>query len=96
MPVRVSPTSGGTTTSYSVTWSSSALTGYVFDVQYRFMKAGTKSWSPLKAWKTGTPSANGVFSPTSGAGTYAFSARFRNTSTAISALWSPEASIVVR
>lgn len=96
VPIRVSPTNGGTTTSYTVTWSSATLTGYVFDVQYRFMKAGAKTWSPLKAWQTGTSSANAPFSPPSGAGTYAFSARFRNSSTAINALWSPETSIIVR
>lgn len=96
VPVRISPTTGGMSTSYTVTWSSSTLTGYVFDVQYRFMKAGSKAWSPLKAWKTGVTAATATFSRSSGGGTYAFSARFRNSSTGINALWSPEATFIVR
>jgi len=95
VPVRITPTSGGPTTSFTVTWSSSTLSGYAFDVQYRFMKAGGKSWSALKAWKTGVSTTTAAFSPTSGAGTYAFSARLRNTSTGMASLWSPETTIVV-
>ena len=96
VPVLISPTSGGSGTSFTVTWSSSTLTGYVFDVQYRFMKAGSRTWSPLKAWKSGVSNASGAFSPSSGLGTYAFSARLRNRTTGMAALWSPETSIVVR
>jgi mannan endo-1,4-beta-mannosidase len=95
VPVRISPTSGGTTTPFTVTWSSSTLNGYVFDVQYRFMKAGAKSWSPLKTWQNGAAAASGVFSPPSGAGTYAFSARLRNKGSGMASLWSPETSITV-
>ena len=59
------------------------------------MKAGSKSWSAQKAWKTGVSVAAGVFVPPSGAGTYAFSARLRNATTGMASLWSPEATIVV-
>ena len=96
VPVRISPTTGGTTTSFTITWSSSTVTGYVFDAQYRFMKAGSKTWSPLKAWKTGSTATAAAFSPPSGAGTYAFSARLRNSTTGMAALWSPEANVGVR
>lgn len=95
VPVRISPTSGGTTTLFTVTWSSSTVSGYVFDVQYRFMRAGSKSWSLFKLWQNGATAASGVFIPASGAGTYAFSARLRNTSTGMASLWSPEATIAV-
>ncbi len=96
VPVGISPTSGGTATSFTVTWSSAAMTGYVFDVQYRFMKAGSKTWSPLKSWKASVATTSATFSPSSGKGTYAFSARLRNSSTGLNALWSPEATLIVR
>jgi plastocyanin len=95
VPLKVSPTTGGTTTSFTVTWSSAMQTGYVSDVQYRFLKAGGKSWSPLKAWKVGAIATIGAFTPTSGAGTYAFSARLRNTASGMASLWSPEVAITV-
>jgi plastocyanin len=96
VPVRVTPTSGATTTLFTVTWSSSALPGYVFDVQYRFMKAGTKSWSGSKPWQTGVSTTSAGFVPPSGKGSYAFSARLRNATTGMASLWSPEVVIVVR
>lgn len=96
VPVGINPTSGAPATSFTITWSSATLTGYVFDVQYRFMKAGTKTWSPLKVWKTGVTSTTATFSPSTGGGTYAFSARIRNSSTGINAQWSPEATFIVR
>jgi plastocyanin len=96
VPVRVSPTSGGTTTTFTITWSSVAMPGYVFDVQYRFMKAGTKSWSGYKSWQTGVSPTNANFIQTLGKGSYAFSARLRNATTGMASLWSPEAAIVIR
>jgi probable HAF family extracellular repeat protein len=94
VPVRITPTTGGTTTSYTVTWSSAALSGYVFDVQYRFKKSGSKSWSPYKPWQSGMTTTNATFIPALGAGTYAFSARLRNSTTGMASLWSPELTIV--
>jgi plastocyanin len=96
VPVRVGPASGGTTTTFTVTWSSAALPGYVFDVQYRFMKAGTKSWSGYKAWQTGASGTSGAFVPPTGKGSYTFSARLRNAATGMASLWSPEVAILVR
>ncbi len=96
VPVRVSPTTGGTTSSFTVAWSSVTLPGYVFDVQYRFMKAGTKSWLGYKSWQAGVSTTTGTFVPPSGKGSYAFSARVRNATTGMVSLWSPEVSIVVR
>jgi mannan endo-1,4-beta-mannosidase len=95
VPVRISPTTGGTTTSFTVTWSSASLSGYVFDVQYRFMKQGGKSWSSYRTWQNGTSATTALFSPLSGAGTYAFSARLRNASSGLASLWSPETTILV-
>jgi plastocyanin len=95
VPLRISPTTGGTATSYAVTWSSSALSGYVFDVQYRFKKAGAKTWSAYKTWQNGTALASGAFTPPSGLGTYAFSARLRNRTTGLASQWSPELAITV-
>jgi hypothetical protein len=70
--------------------------GYVFDVQYAFMKAGTKSWSGYKSWQTGVSTTSANFIQTSGKGTKALSARLRNSATGMASLWSPEVSIIVR
>jgi uncharacterized delta-60 repeat protein len=95
VPLQINPTSGGTATGFTVTWSSSSLSGYVFDVQYRFKRAGAKSWGSLKTWQNGASTTTGVFTPPSGVGTYAFSARLRNVTTGMASLWSPETSIPV-
>lgn len=95
VPLQINPISGGTATGFTATWSSSSLNGYVFDVQYRFKRAGAKSWGPLKTWQNGASATSGVFIPSSGVGTYAFSARLRNATTGMASLWSPESSIAV-
>ena len=96
VPLLITPTTGSTATAFSVTWSSATINGYVFDVQYRFKRAGAKNFAAAKTWQTGVTTVSGVFTPPSGVGTYALSARLRNATTGMASLWSPEFSITVQ
>ncbi|MDQ2915481.1 MAG: fibronectin type III domain-containing protein [Chloroflexota bacterium] len=95
VPLVTSPTTGTTTTAFTVTWSSATSAGYVFDVSYRFQKPGATAWSDWK-WKAGETVTRATFTPARGPGTYAFVARVRNTAIGNASGWSPEARIVVR
>jgi hypothetical protein len=73
--MKVSPTKGGTTTNFTVTWASAtAPTGYVYDVQIQRPGGG------LVNWQTGVTAKNASFVPDAGVGVYAFRARLRKTS----------------
>ena len=95
VPVLVNPSAGGLTTPLTVVWASSSLGGYVFDVEVRFQKAGSKQWSGWTALRSGTTTTNLTTLPTSGAGTYAVHARLRNASTGKTSGWSPEVVTVI-
>jgi streptogramin lyase len=74
VPLAVSPTSGGTSTTFTVTWATAAPTGArVFDVQIK--RPGTTAYVN---WHT-TTSTSATFTPDAGAGTYSFRARVRDT-----------------
>jgi probable HAF family extracellular repeat protein len=90
VPVTATPTSGRTTTNFSVTWATNPLTGFVFDVQYRFKAPGANGWKSWTNWITGTAGSHANFVPNQGAGTYAFHARLRNASTGRASSYSPE------
>ena len=80
VPLKVSPLSGGTTTTYTVTWASGApATGFFSDVAYRYKpcaKTATCTWQAWTNWKTNQTSAlSAGFTPTKGTGTYQFRAR---------------------
>ncbi|MFI5042980.1 MAG: hypothetical protein ACHQNA_14235, partial [Acidimicrobiales bacterium] len=96
VPLKVAPSSGTTTAAFTITWSSSPISGYVFDVQSRFEKAGSKTWTAWKPWQAGVSAAGTAFVPTLGAGTYAFISRVRNVSTGHVSGWSLEATISAR
>ena len=93
VPIKVAPSAGTTATTFTITWSSAPISGYVFDVQSRFEKAGTTKWTAWKAWQTGASAAGGSFVPTLGAGTYDFISRIRNVSTGSVSGWSPDATV---
>jgi hypothetical protein len=95
VPVLASPTTGTTTTTFTVTWSAATLPGYVFDISYRFQRAGTTAWTEWK-WQAGQTATGAQFTPSRGAGTYALIARLRSSATNNNSLWSPETRIVVR
>jgi plastocyanin len=96
VPLRVTPSSGTAATPFTITWSSSSISGYMFDVRYRFLKTGSTKWTAWMPWLTGTPSAGGTFHPTLGAGTYSFISRVRNASTGNVSGWSLEIAISAR
>jgi plastocyanin len=90
VPVTASPLSGGTGTSFTITWSAApAPAGFVFDAQIR--RPGSSSFV---SWKSGVTAGSAVFLPDVGTGTYVFRARLRAAADAHSG-WSPTASIRV-
>jgi hypothetical protein len=95
VPVVASPVSGTTNTTFTVLWSAATITGYVFDISYRFQRAGTTTWTEWR-WQAGQTATSARFAPNRGAGTYALIARLRNGATGNASLWSPETRIIVR
>lgn len=90
VPVLVSPLSGNTTTTFTVTWAADhAPTGYSFDVQIQRPGA---SWT---TWLTGQTLDDGTFVPDAGTGTYSFRARYHLTGTSSTSQWSNPVSITV-
>jgi plastocyanin len=69
--VLANPSSGSTTTSFTIQWATGpAPTGFVFDVEVK--RPGTTAW---KAFATGTTASQLAFTPDKGTGTYSFRAR---------------------
>ncbi len=95
VPVAVTPASGHASTSFSVIWSTRAVSGYAFDVRYRFKPAGSTKWTNWTAWKTGVATTSAAFTPNRGSGTYDFTALLRNRSTGRASAYSPDSSITV-
>jgi plastocyanin len=93
VPINVAPSSGTTATTFTIAWSSAPISGYVFDVQSSFEKAGTTKWTAWKPWRTGTSAASASFLPTLGAGAYEFISRVRNVSTGAVSGWSLGAAV---
>jgi plastocyanin len=89
VPMKAKPTSGGTGTTFTITWASAAPTGtLVFDVQR--MDPGGK----FKAWQTGVTTMSAKFKP-SQTGTYQFRALLRDTNTGGKSKYSPVVKITV-
>jgi plastocyanin len=96
VPLRVSPSTGGTTTSFAVTWASGVPpSGYVEDVQERFKACASCAWGAWTSWKSGQTAVSASFVPSHGKGTYAFRARIRKLSNGTASNWSPVTSITV-
>ena len=73
VPVKIRPTTGDDSTTFTVTVASvAAPTGFVYDVQ---MRVGDGAWT---AWKTGLTTASTTFQPTS-IGSYSFRSTLRKT-----------------
>jgi plastocyanin len=90
VPMVVSPTTGGTSTSFTVTWASAPLpAGYVADVQIR--RPGTSTWSN---WRLNQTVTSTTFVPDAGTGTYEFRARLKNPGLGSAAYSSPFAIVV--
>jgi plastocyanin len=73
--LKVNPSTGHLSTVFTVTWASAAITGYTFDVQYKF--PGSSTWHN---WKTGQTALSSTFTADHGTGTYRFRSRLHKTS----------------
>jgi streptogramin lyase len=91
VPALVSPASGTTTTTFTVTWASAPpAVGFVSDVQIRRPGAGS-----FTKWMTGQTGTNASFVPDAGTGSYSFRARLRKQEDFTVSGWSPAATITV-
>ncbi|HSS66899.1 MAG TPA: hypothetical protein VLK34_00005, partial [Nocardioidaceae bacterium] len=97
VPVVVSQPTGTPDTSIQVTWATSALAGFKFDVQYRYRAPGASDYSLWNTWLPypSAPSASFVASTLQGAGDYQFRSRLKNASTFNLSGWSPAASVTI-
>lgn len=84
VPMKASPTSGGVSTSFAITWASSSRTGFNFDVQVK--RPGSASFSD---WKVNQTALSSSFKADKGKGKYQFRARFQKGTGAASAYSSP-------
>lgn len=93
MRLPVSPTAippqGGVGTTFTVTWATAPVAGFVFDVQ---IKRPGATWAD---WKTGVTTLSSTFLPDVGTGQYSFRARIRSTSSGRASGYSPAATITV-
>lgn len=76
VPMVLSPTSGTTTTTFTVRWATTVPPGHVADVQIK-----RPGGSLFKNWRTGQTTGSATFVPDRGAGTYYFQARLRHATT---------------
>jgi uncharacterized repeat protein (TIGR01451 family) len=91
VPMTVSPSTGSTSTSFTMTWASSPPpAGYAEDVQVTY--PGTSTWVTLLKATTAT---SGTFTPTKGTGKYVFRARFRAISGTAASSYTTNATINV-
>lgn len=88
VPIQVSPTSGTTSTDFTITLASATQSGIVYDVQ---RKVGDGTW---QSWMTGVTTRTVTFDPTS-AGVYRFRSRIRRTSDGAKSGYSPAKKITV-
>ncbi len=88
--LNASPTSGTTSTAFTITWSSAnAPAGFAFDIQIR-RPAG--AWVD---WMTGQTGKSALFTPDAGVGTYQFRGRMRNTGSSAASAYSAAKKITV-
>jgi streptogramin lyase len=91
VPVKVSPTTGTTSTTFTITWASvTASAGYVFDVQIK--RPGS---TVFVNWMTSQTVPSASFVADAGVGAYSFRSRLRNTANAKASGYSAAASIAV-
>jgi plastocyanin len=96
VPLTVSPLTGTTATSFTITWSSAAPpAGYVVDIQKRHRSCATCTWSAWASWKSGQTARTAAFMPNQGKGMYGFRARLRKTANGTSSGWSAATAITV-
>ena len=87
VPIRVSPTSGTTATTFTITLASATQSGFTYDIQ---RKVGSGSFA---TWRTGVTTRTFTFRGS--AGTYAFRSRLHRTSNGATSGYSPAKTITV-
>ena len=95
VPVVITPASGPTSRTFSAIWSTRALSGYTFTVQYRFKPTGSSKWTSWTTWQNAVSSTSARFTPGQGAGTYDFHALLRNTGSGRVSTYSPDTMLTV-
>jgi hypothetical protein len=91
VPMSISPSSGTTTTTFTVKWASAPpAAGFVSDVQIK--RPGSVVYVDWMIGQTGT---SATFTPDAGAGTYSFHTRLRETGNGTHSGFSPAKSITV-
>lgn len=90
VPVKASPASGTTSTTFTVTWASSVPSGWVEDVQIKRPGA-----TVFKDWRMGQSTTSSTFTPDRGRGTYYFQARLRNLSNGVVSTYTGPRAITV-
>jgi len=88
--IKVSPKTGGTSTTFTITWSSAnAPAGFAFDIQIQ------RPGGSFQNWMTGQTGKSATFVPDAGTGSYSFRARMRDTGSNAASAYSKGASITV-
>jgi plastocyanin len=88
VPLQISPLSGTTSTTFTITLSAASQAGFTMDVQ---KKVGTDAW---KNWRTGVTTLSVTFKPTS-TGSIRFRSRLHKTSNGATSGYSPVKAITV-
>jgi plastocyanin len=90
VPMFSVPTSGGTTTVFTLTWAASTPpAGFVYDVQ---IKRPTGNWT---TWRSGQTVTTLTWTPDAGTGSYQFRARIKQSATGKFSGWSAPITIVI-
>jgi plastocyanin len=87
VPILISPSTGTSATTFTITLTSALQTGFVYDVQ---RKVGSGSWT---VWKSGVTTRTVTFKAT--AGTYRFRSRLRKLANGATSQYSPAKTITV-
>lgn len=84
MPVVVSPTSGSTTTAFTIRWAQEAIPGFSFAIDYQFKAKTANNWpASWTGWLSNQTATSATFIPAakSKPGMYRFRARIKNSAT---------------
>lgn len=96
VPLATSANGGGVSTPITITWSHAAMSGFQFDVQYRYKVPGG-TYSAWTNWRSNQTALSDVFTASSqnGAGVYQFRSRLENASTLKASAWSVAKTITI-
>jgi plastocyanin len=89
VPIRVSPITGTTSTTFTIRLATAKQTGIAYDIQKR---KGAGAW---KAWKTGVTALLVRFTHPAGGGTWRFRSRVHRISNGARSGWSPARKITI-